>query len=94
MTVTDNVENASRVDCDGTGRNTFAGPRASRERFTCTATGTATIGQYANLGTVTAAGPATTDVNGDPIDGIDVTDQDWSHYRGVAASAQPPSPLA
>jgi predicted secreted protein len=41
---------------------------------TCTATGTGVLGQYENLGSVTATGAGTT-----------VTDSDPSHYFGVAA---------
>jgi LPXTG-motif cell wall-anchored protein len=84
LTVTDDVEDASGIDCDGTGGNSVVGPLAPGESFTCLATGTATVGQYANLGTVTALGPTTTDVDGDAVDGVAVTDEDWSHYRGVA----------
>jgi hypothetical protein len=42
------------------------------ESMTCTASGTAVAGQYANVGTVTATLP-----NGDPV-----TDSDPSHYFG------------
>ena len=41
--------------------------------MTCTATGTAVLGQYANLGTTT----------GDAPDGTTVTDEDPSHYYGA-----------
>jgi|GEM_PF-1377811 len=37
-------------------------------------------GDYANVGTATAVGPGTIDENGDPVDGIDVTDSDPGHY--------------
>jgi uncharacterized repeat protein (TIGR01451 family) len=43
--------------------------------MTCTATGTATVGQYSNLGTVT----------GDSTGNGPVTDSDPSHYFGVTA---------
>ncbi|HUP61918.1 MAG TPA: GEVED domain-containing protein [Thermoanaerobaculia bacterium] len=43
--------------------------------FTCTASGTATLGQYTNIGTVTATLPDTTIVN----------DSDPSHYFGQTA---------
>jgi uncharacterized repeat protein (TIGR01451 family) len=45
--------------------------------FTCTASGTAVSGQYANIGTVTAEQPDTSQV----------TDSDPSHYFGEAAPA-------
>jgi len=44
------------------------------ESMTCTASGTAVLGQYANIGTVTALSPSE-----EPV-----TDSDPSHYRGVA----------
>lgn len=54
------------------------------ESWTYTATGVATQGQYANLGTVTGNprwnGQPATDVYGDPLD--PVTDDDPSHYLG------------
>lgn len=43
------------------------------QSMTCTASGTATLGQYANVGSVTATGNA-----------ITVTDSDPSHYLGIA----------
>ncbi len=46
--------------------------------MTCTATGIATVGQYANLGTVVG-----TPENGSP----NVTDTDPSHYVGIALAA-------
>ena len=45
------------------------------ESMSCTATGTAVLGQYANVGTVTGIAP----------DGSMVTDSDPSHYLGVPA---------
>ena len=68
------------VSCAG---QTTVAPSAS---MTCTGTGTATLGQYANVGTVTAnwtmgAKSGT------------VSDSDASHYLGVAApAAQEPEP--
>jgi hypothetical protein len=54
---------------------------------TCTATGTATSGQYANLGSVVARGPLAVDGNGDPLppeqQDPPVDDEDWSHYFGM-----------
>jgi hypothetical protein len=45
--------------------------------FTCTGSGVAILGQYANVGTVTA----------DPGDGSTVSASDPSHYLGQAAAA-------
>ena len=56
------------VTCPATRRS------APSSEMTCTATGTAQAGQYANLGTVTAVDPF----------GTVVTDDDPSHYFGVA----------
>ena len=51
------------------------------DEMTCTWTGTATKGLYANLATVTAT---PTDPTGTPLPGAqDVTDTDPSHYVGV-----------
>jgi hypothetical protein len=55
------------------------------ESMTCTATGTAVVGQYENLGTVTAD---FTPAGGAPIP---ATDSDPSHYLGETA---PPEPAA
>ena len=46
------------------------------EAVTCTTTGTAAIGQYANVGTATGVGPA----------GQSVTDTDPSHYFGTVSA--------
>ena len=81
--MTDDQVDADEIDCDGTGSNAVAGPLAPGDSFTCVATGTAVLGQYANLGTVVAVGAPTTDVNGDPVPGVPVTDDDPSHYFGV-----------
>jgi hypothetical protein len=82
--VTDDQLDAADIDCDETGSNVIAGPLAPQDSFTCVATGTATLGQYANLGTVTGIGPETTDVDGNPVAGVEVTDDDPSHYFGAA----------
>ncbi|MDH3730404.1 MAG: choice-of-anchor E domain-containing protein [Acidimicrobiia bacterium] len=50
---------------------------AIAESMTCTASGTATAGQYENIGAVTAEGPG-----GEPA-----TDSDLSHYVGEVAAA-------
>ncbi|MFK8029706.1 MAG: SdrD B-like domain-containing protein, partial [Gammaproteobacteria bacterium] len=50
------------------------------ESMTCTASGTATLGQYMNLGTVVATG---LDPDGEPLPpGPPITDDDPSHYIG------------
>ena len=48
------------------------------ESMVCTAIGTAWVGQYSNLGTVTAVYEDVTSDNGETI----VTDSDQSHYFG------------
>jgi len=73
VTVTDDQVDAASIDCDATGGNVVAGPLAPDDTFTCVATGTATVGQYANLGTVTGIDPLQTEV----------TDEDASHYFGA-----------
>ena len=73
VTVTDDLVAAAEIDCDGTGSNVIAGPLAPGASFTCTATGTATAGQYANIGTVTGLDPTQ----------VMVTDTDPSHYLGA-----------
>ena len=50
---------------------------AAGEVMTCTASGVATAGQYANIGTVT----------GTPPEGPTVADDDPSHYFGFVVSA-------
>lgn len=52
---------------------------AAGQSMTCTGTGTAVLGQYENIGTVTAQS----------IMGA-VTDSDASHYLGVAPEQEPP----
>jgi hypothetical protein len=83
VTVTDDQIDAGDIDCDGTGGNVVAGPLAPGGSFECVATGVAAAGQYANLGTVVGDSPDTTDTNGDPVDGVQVTDEDPSHHVGV-----------
>ena len=68
VTVTD--DKGVAVSCP---KNTLA----AGEVMTCTASGTATAGQYANLGTVTGAPPS----------GPTVTAADPSHYYGVTIPA-------
>lgn len=95
VTVVDDLVDAASIDCDGTGSNVITGPLAPGASFTCVATGTAVLGQYANVGSVTGTGPATTDVDGNAVAGETVTDADPSHYLGtVALAAVPPAPAA
>ncbi|MEF3404910.1 DUF7507 domain-containing protein [Agromyces sp. CCNWLW203] len=86
VTVTDDLVDASDIDCAGTGGNAVAGPLAPGGTVTCIAAGVGVEGQYANLGSVVATGPATTSVDGDPVPGVEVTDDDPSHYFGVASA--------
>jgi hypothetical protein len=82
VTVTDDQIDASEIDC-GDGTNVVAGPLAPDDSFTCTATGVAAAGEYANTGTVVGDGPETTDENGDPVPPQQVSDEDPSHHTGV-----------
>jgi LPXTG-motif cell wall-anchored protein len=52
------------------------GTLGSGEEMTCTATGTSVIDQYANVGTVT----------GTDVEGIELTDDDPSHYFGTVSA--------
>lgn len=54
-------------------------PLGPGESITCTATGVAEVGQYANVGTVTA----------DSINGRGVSDSDPSHYIGIPVNEPP-----
>lgn len=83
LTVTDDRVGSDRIDC-GDGTNVVAGPLAVGASYTCTATGTAMVGQYENLGTVVGYGPVLTGTDGEPLgDPPTVTDDDPSHYFGV-----------
>ena len=82
VTVTDDQVLSDDIDCEGTGENVVAGPLAPGEFITCTASGEAIEGQYANTGTVEGTGPETTDVDGETVAGEVVTDADPSHYFG------------
>ncbi len=77
VTVTDDHVAAGDIHCpdDGDINNVIAS-LAVGASATCTATGTAVTGQYANLGSVTGAPPV----------GANVTDTDPSHYFGIASS--------
>lgn len=83
VAVTDDRVDASAIDCGGTGTNVIAGPLQPGDSFLCAASGTATAGQYANLGHVEGSGPATTAPDGGVVAGAVVTDDDPSHYFGV-----------
>ena len=66
-------------------------PRASLEpgdTMTCTASGTATAGQYRNNATVNGT---PVDANGNPV-GNNVTNDDPSHYLGIASDNPPQLP--
>lgn len=80
VAVTDDMVDETDIDC-GDGTNIVAGPIEPEDTFTCTATGTAVAGQYANIGTVVATPPG----------GLDpVTDIDLSHYVGAIDAEDPP----
>ena len=81
VTNTGNVDltNVTVVDDQGVAVTCPQDTLAIGESMTCTATGTATLGQYANLGTTT----------GDAPDGTTVTDDDPSHYIGVEETPEP-----
>lgn len=83
VTVTDDLVHAAFIDCADTGSNIVPGPLAAGASFTCVATGTAVAGQYANLSTVVGTGPETTDIDGSTVAGVQVTDEDPSHYFGT-----------
>ena len=89
VAVTDDVEPAESIDCADTGSNVVPGPLAPGESFSCVAHGRAIRGQYANLGTVVGTGPEATDVQGSPVPGTTVTDEDWSHYFGTTIPLTP-----
>ncbi|MBU4234741.1 MAG: DUF11 domain-containing protein [Proteobacteria bacterium] len=73
VTVTDDIVDSARILCpdDGNTDNIIA-TLAAGASATCTATGTAAPGQYANIGTATGTPPV----------GANVTDTDPSHYYG------------
>ncbi len=79
VTVTDNqLANDTDIDC-GEGTDNVIADLDPAEVVTCTATGTASLGQYANTGSVTATDP----------DSFPVTDSDDSHYFGAGSSPTP-----
>jgi uncharacterized repeat protein (TIGR01451 family) len=95
VTVTDDRLDASEIDCSETGGNVIAGPLAPGESFSCVASGTAVAGPYVNTGTVVGTGPETTDVDGEPVPGVEVTDEDLAHYFGPTPPVAPgPAPPA
>ena len=81
VTVTDVP--AQSLDCDGTGGPTVAGPLPAGGSFSCTATGTATAGQYRNDSSVVGT---PSDAAGNPVGLPDVNAQDPSHYFGQEPS--------
>jgi len=58
---------------------------APGDTYLCVAYGTAGPGDYQNTGTVTGTGPGTVDDNGEPVDGVKVTDNNPSHYYGAVS---------
>ncbi len=74
--VTDSDVAASAIDCGAPDNDNVIESLAVGQTVTCEATGTATAGQYDNLGTATGTPPA-----GPPVD-----DEDPSHYFGADAS--------
>ncbi|UOQ90608.1 hypothetical protein MUN74_06770 [Agromyces endophyticus] len=86
ITVTDDQVDAASIDCAGTGSNIVAGPIDPDETVTCIAAGVGVAGQYENTGSVVATGPVTTDVDGEEVPGVEVDDDDPSHYFGVDSS--------
>jgi choice-of-anchor A domain-containing protein/LPXTG-motif cell wall-anchored protein len=88
VTVTDDKVAAAAIDC-GDGDN-IVDLLPAGESETCEATGIATVGQYANIGSVTGD---PVDDQGDPIDELDdPTDTDPSHYVGDEEEPEPPDP--
>jgi hypothetical protein len=86
LVVTDDKVAANEIDC-GNGSNVVPGPLGVGESYTCFAEGTATAGQYANMGTVVADGPTPTGPQGEPLEPPVVTDDDPSHYFGDPPAA-------
>ena len=77
VTLTDDQEGSIAIPAAGSiSGDDGDGVLEPGETWSVTHTGSATIGQYANLGTVTAEDP-----NGDPVD-----DTDPSHYFGIDPS--------
>ncbi len=75
------LSNISVIDDQGVSVSCPATTLAVGESMTCTASGTATAGQYSNLGTVTANTP----------EGAPVSDNDRSHYFGEEPIVEYPS---
>ncbi len=74
------ADDAVDIDCGG-GDNTIAllVPGAS---VTCTATGVAVAGPYANVGSVTADSAPTVGTDGSPVVGVGVSDDDPTNHLG------------
>src|SRR5690348_5988084 len=68
LAVSDDKVDPTEIDC-GHGTNVVAGPLAPGDSFSCTATGTAVAGLYANTGTVVGTAPPTVDENGATVPG-------------------------
>ncbi len=83
----DQIADDTTIDCGTRPDDTTADNDivliAPGETITCTATGTAIVGQYENEGTATGSGPTTYDVDGNAVDPEVVTDSDLSHYWGA-----------
>ncbi|MBK6954504.1 MAG: hypothetical protein IPH27_03090 [Actinomycetales bacterium] len=78
--VDDKIADDATINCgQGTANVVAIAPSGS---VTCTATGTAISGQYANTGTATATAPSTYAANGTVVPGVVLTAADPSHYFG------------
>lgn len=81
VTVTDDrIVDDSTIDC---GNHTNLVDIPAGESVTCSATGTATAGQYANTGTAAASAPATVNPDGSTTPGVRLSASDPSHYFGA-----------
>lgn len=84
--VDDKIGDDAAIDCgQGTANLVAIAPGGS---VTCTATGTAISGQYANTGTATATAPATYAADGTVVPGVSLTASDPSHYFGSDPKVQ------
>ncbi len=86
VTVTDDqIDDDSTIDC-GLETNNVIEVLEAGQSITCTATGTATEGQYTNTGTATGVGPETVGPDGEPVPGTEVDDEDDANYFGSGPS--------
>ena len=84
--VDDKIGDDAAIDCgQGTANLVAIAPGGS---VTCTATGTAISGQYANTGTATATALATYAADGTVVPGVSLTASDPSHYFGSDPKVQ------